>query len=126
MFIDDNCVKFVIVEGESRKIDFCPDEDSLPEAGNVPLLDSRFHDAKRDAIDDALSSITDEILRYSSDICYRYLRYRSDICYRYNEMPRDKIKADIQDIKVDFVVGPYEESVQAKCIIVVKLSYKKI
>lgn len=115
MFIDDNCVKFVIVEGESRKIDFCPDEDSLPEAGNVPLLDSRFHDAKRDAIDDALSSITDEIIRYHSDICYRY-----------NEMPRDKIKADIQDIKVDFVVGPYEESVQAKCIIVVKLSYKKI
>lgn len=111
MFIDDNCVKFVIVEGESRKIDFWPDEDSLPEAGNVPLLDSRFHDAKRDAIDDALSSITDEIIR---------------ICYRYNEMPRDKIKADIQDIKVDFVVGPYEESVQAKCIIVVKLSYKKI
>lgn len=71
MFIDDNCVKFVIVEGESRKIDFCPDEDSLPEAGNVPLLDSRFHDAKRDAIDDALSSITDEIIRYHSDICYR-------------------------------------------------------
>lgn len=111
MFIDDNCVKFVIVEGESRKIDFCQDEDSLPEAVNVPLLDSRFHDAKRDAIDDALSSITDEIIR---------------ICYRYNEMPRDKIKADIQDIKVDFVVEPYEESVQAKCIIVVKLSYKKI
>lgn len=119
MFIDDNCVKFVIVEGESRKIDFCPDEDSLPEAGNVPLLDSRFHDAKRDAIDDALSSITDEIIRYHSE-------YAAPICYSYNEMPRDKIKADIQDIKVDFVVGPYEESVQAKCIIVVKLSYKKI